>query len=426
MCLCLLMLAGLAAGAVGPAQPTTRPAPPAFAAAVSYLDTPDIVLGVETDQRGAGLKVRLWVATPAEPAWRPIECISRFERAVGWHAPADGEYSFYLVVENSAGRSAADPAGDFPPHARVVVDTTAPTLQLHRAVPQRAEDGRVRLRLDLTVFDENLGAQGVRLFTRPAGGSDWSDAGAIAVVNGRHDWAPPPDCPADLDVRVIATDLAGNQSRDGLLRVSTQVAPSLSPPPADSQPFADASETASSAPADPPAPSAEVARSVEYLRRQAERELAADRPSLATHRLRDAVMLAPGDARLRRELARVLLQSGRFEEADQQFQSVLSLEPDDLDALEGLALTAAAQRRYPVAAEHLRSLLDRSPDTGRLWLRFGDIQHKLGRSRAARDAWDRVLALEPPDSRLRAQARERLGLLDQRSPTSQPVVDHGP
>ncbi len=426
MWLCLLALLTSADDGAAPAAPSSQPAA-SLPVTIAHLDTPEVILGVETEQRGEPLTVRVWLATPADPAWRPLSGISRFPHAVGWHAPRDGEYSFYFVVENAVGRSASDPSAESPPHARVIVDTSSPTLQLHRVVPRRASDGRTCLRMDLTVFDENLGERGLRLFTRRSADDEWQDSGEMAVVNGRYDWFPPADCPAELDLRVIATDLAGNQSRDGILRVSTRVAASLAAPAPQSRPTEEPpAPAASSAPSEPPSVDPQVARSVEYLRRLAEREVALDRPSLAVHRLRDAVALSPNDAGLRGELARVLLQSGRLDEAGQQYENALRANPDDLDALEGLALTAAAQRRYPDAAERLRTLLDRSPETGRLWLRFGDIQHKLGHSDEARDAWDKVLSLEPDSSRLRTQARERLDWLAQQPPATQPSTSHRP
>jgi predicted TPR repeat methyltransferase len=56
----------------------------------------------------------------------------------------------------------------------------------------------------------------------------------------------------------------------------------------------------------------------------------------------------------------------------------------------------------------LQTLLRLSPESGRFWLRYGDVLHKLGRTDEAVDAWDRVLDVRDAVKVDRTKARERL------------------
>jgi tetratricopeptide (TPR) repeat protein len=111
------------------------------------------------------------------------------------------------------------------------------------------------------------------------------------------------------------------------------------------------------------------------------------------------------------ELGSALYSAGKYDDATTRFEAALKLTPDVPNALEGLALVAATQRRYPQAREHLLHLLRVNPQSAANWLRLGDIEHKLGNTEEAATAWQRVLDMRAADRALRDKAEKRLKLL---------------
>jgi tetratricopeptide (TPR) repeat protein len=147
---------------------------------------------------------------------------------------------------------------------------------------------------------------------------------------------------------------------------------------------------------------------INALRELAARYLREGRPALAEARLTDALHGAPGDQDVLVDLGTVLFQTQHYDDAGQQFQAALDAHPDNLAATQGLALVANAQRRYPEARQHLQHLLKRTPESGLTWLRYGDVEHRLGELDTALQAWRRVLEVEPAESQVRRMAEERL------------------
>jgi tetratricopeptide (TPR) repeat protein len=132
------------------------------------------------------------------------------------------------------------------------------------------------------------------------------------------------------------------------------------------------------------------------------------RYSLAAARFEDAVGFAPRDADLLARLGTALYRAGRHDEAGARFREALGTNADHAGALEGLALVAVTQKQYAQAREYMRQLQRLEPKSGSVWLRSGDIEHRLGNTPQALDAWRRVLAVAEADKDLREKAQRRL------------------
>jgi TolA-binding protein len=223
-----------------------------------------------------------------------------------------------------------------------------------------------------------------------------------------------PNCGAQaVDLRLVAADLAGNVSSADLLRVPLPEIQADRPP--ETQP-------ATPVPSTEPAPPAPVPAEAEHLRKLARDFTAEGRFSLAAARLEDAVALAPRDADLLVELGTALYHAGRYDDAADRLHAALSAQPDHGGALDGLALVAATQRQYPQAREYLLQLQRLRPDSGLMWLRSGDIEHRLGNTAPARAAWRKVLNAADADDSVRAGARRRLAYFGSEPATTQPVT----
>lgn len=403
-------------------------------------------------------KARMWVSTDRGRHWQDIQTDGGRPTSLPYAAPADGRYDFYIVLSNDAGDSAPPPTAGAEPHVTVIVDTTAPLLQLHGASRVWPDADRPGLLLRASVIEENLGPESIRVSYRPAGTKDWFDGGTAPLAAGRIQWLPPLTLDGPLDLRVVVTDLAGHRGTDELLGIpwegaprhpaiettavrSTQAKESPTKSPAKTRPESpdaaqpmgtppvvapvkppnvervtftgDTAKPASPKPSTQPETVPDTDTGDDATPAETLRSLAADyeqrgRRDLAIERLAKALKTDPRDPQLLVDFASVLYRAGRYEEADDRFAAALTLDPEHTSALEGLALVAATERRYPQAREHLEHLLRLDPRSALNWRRLGDIEHKLGHRTQAIEAWQRVLELAENEPALRKSAQQRL------------------
>lgn len=91
------------------------------------------------------------------------------------------------------------------------------------------------------------------------------------------------------------------------------------------------------------------------------------------------------------------LREGAFEEAERAFKRCLDREPDDLDALTGLARSYLLQDKLSEARATLEKVIQRRPDDASAYLYLGMADNGLGDRVAARGALQRFLELAPED-----------------------------
>jgi hypothetical protein len=395
-------------------------------AAPRHLNSRRIILSFQTATAAPVEHIALWVSTDKGGHWQEVEAGLSESNVVRYEAPADGRYAFYLVLENSAGRSGEAPVSGSRPHATVIVDTVAPTLQVHKAGFVQAAGERAQLQVSLSLIDESLGDAGARLFYRTSGDTHWRDGGPVNVVDGQFSWEPPDTLGSAIDIRVVATDLAGNRAWQEIADVATQFESPIDqataasdPDPAGPRPVPvepvrrtlvePAAQVSLAEPSARQTPTSQPSsNTLARLRELAERHAALGQFSLATARLEDALERAPDDGDLLVDLGSVLYRAQRHAEAGRRFQAAAELFPDHVGAIEGLALVAATQNRYAQARSHLRHLLRLKPESGRFWLRYGDMEHKLGNAAEAVRAWEHVLSVREADDRAVEKAKARL------------------
>jgi tetratricopeptide (TPR) repeat protein len=133
-------------------------------------------------------------------------------------------------------------------------------------------------------------------------------------------------------------------------------------------------------------------RNTDEERRWLERALAADGALTAAH--------------LR--LAELLRAKGLWRKALEEYQAVLSSDPQELHALLGQAGIYGEQGQPRRAAEIVTQALQHSPEDGSLYLRLGDLEAQRNELAQAETAYDRAarLAKSPED---KASALDRLG-----------------
>lgn len=404
---------------------TAVPAATAAEPATQYLAAREVVLELDAASDTPLTRAELWVSTDTGQTWTPVTQDAKADpRLLRFNAPRDGSYDLYAVLWNEAGPSGPLPTTGSPPTSRVIVDTTVPLLQIHRAAVVFDPTGTPHVRFDATLVEEHLASSAVRVFYQDAD-QTWIDAGPARSFGDELRWTPPQPLEAPTNLRVVVTDLAGNRGSDDVTDFRIPASPPTRDPPtlvagatilAAVQPVAPvrvdpvAPVTLSPASASPPATAAGPnprVTDLDQLRDLAHRLMREGRFDLAAARFTDALALAPDDADLQVDLGSALYRMGRYDDACERFATANKATPTHLGALDGLALVAATQKRYPDARAHLQHLLELQPDAGLVWLRLGDIEHRLGNRDQALGAWARVLETDA-DSDLQSRAQRRL------------------
>lgn len=435
-----------AASGLAPDESDVASAPSDSTPTLRYVSSHEVVLSFTLENGVQADFVHLWVSRDRGRNWSPADSASgRPDRTV-FHAPDDGRYEFFLIANNSAGASSEPPTAGAAPHASIVVDTQPPTLQIHRAEMRSLAGLERKLAVELSVIDENLGDSGVRLFYRSNADSPWRDGGAVTVVDGQVKWIVEDGLPSSLDLRIVATDLAGNWAKDERLGVATRMINPTSRPvvealsiPAVDRVELPPLEVAHVSPVEiehgyvddagsPPQNESKTADrashlpdpAIDRLRRLSDRHMASGQFALAEARLRDALALAPDSADLLVRRGGALYRLGKFDEAAADFSSALLDNGDNIAALEGNALVDATLRRYPEARKRLTHLLELQPRSAKTWVKLGDVEHSLGNAREALAAWERALEMEGVSAEVIKRARARLDLFRRTRPEPSP------
>ncbi len=199
------------------------------AAEPQYVRSRDVLVTFTTDHEMQVTDVELWVSRDGGQAWTRAAARRASPRAVGYSAPEDGRYEFYLVLHNDAGASAPPPDAYSTPHLRVIVDTQPPVLQLHAPAPTTPATAGTTLAVRLSLIDEHLGECGVRVFYRPLAESAWRDGGQRPVCGQELAWPIPAGLAGTIALRCVATDRAGNQAQDDLEPIQIVAQPTGAP-----------------------------------------------------------------------------------------------------------------------------------------------------------------------------------------------------
>ena len=364
-----------------------------------FVSSRDVVISF--DARGDVQRVELWVSQDAGRSWRRAET-TRWDRAsLLYHAPADGRYELYLRLIGPQPMPAPTPGTVG--HQSLVVDTVPPIVQIRSAAAVRDPPG---IELDLIIIEEHLRPGAVRLLYRTASDNPWKDSGLHPSGSGTVRLPLPAEANERLDLRLIVTDAAGNRAFDDWRGLDVSAARAARPAsqPAPAPPAAQASAPQKPAPPDP-----QIQARIDQLRERAGQQLALARYDQARRLLSQALELAPDDPGLLAALGTVWLRSGQRDKAEEILSQALA-HGRPPEALEGLALIAALRHDWPTARQRLRELLELQPRSALVWLRLGDIEHRMGRKAAARDAWQRARTLAR-EKALKKRAEERLRLL---------------
>lgn len=385
----------------------------AHAATPQYLGSRQITLACAPANETTITTAELWVSTDGGRSWSQVPDAWSDDQNLHYTAPADGEYDFFIILINDAGRSSPPPAPGTPPAAAAIVDTTPPLLQVHAAELVMTDETPTSALLQSTFIEENLADNTTRVFYR-ATGKPWIDGGPATFGANEFTWPLPDDltAPAELQLKIVATDLAGNRAAsEPVLLTIPQPPATTTDQPATLTDGGRDNSPAREPPTDAPIPNPLVpsnATNLQHLRSLAAQFLTQGEYALAAARFEDALNLDPQNADLLVDLGSALYRVGQYDDARERFHNATNVAPNHTGAIEGLALVAATQKRYPQARQYLQRLLNLKPESGTSWLRYGDVEHRLGNTPQALQAWQRVLSVAELDAELVQRAQRRL------------------
>jgi hypothetical protein len=160
----------------------------------------DLPVKMEQDHRATLSEIRLYVKTPTT-GWRLQESIAPHQTRFACKTTQDGEYWYTLATVDRTGRmTPADPSAE-PPSQRVIVDTTAPVIQVQ---PWNHPDGDFCLRC--TIYETNPDMASLKAVCK----TEFGEIPLPGVANQPGVFRVKGSEPMRFPVIISMKDLAGN------------------------------------------------------------------------------------------------------------------------------------------------------------------------------------------------------------------------
>lgn len=364
--------------------------------------------------------VVLWYTVDGGSSWSKYGDDSDRRSPVLFEAPGDGEYGFFVVLENETGPSSRPPTPGTAPQLSVFVDSAGPVVQLH-ALRESTLFGKPVVQIRWTAVDSFLTARPIEVEYRTPRDAAWRSVTDGPIPNtGRFDWTVPDALTGTVAVRILARDRGGHLSESAALTIeltgnSSRATQSVEPRGGKN---VDAGDTLSRSNRGPSHAPAALSGSPRARKRAA--ELIAEGRSLyqngdarsAIARLRNAVRLDPDRTDAFVEMAGMFYGLGEWERALSAYEIVLEHQPAEREALLGAALAHTKRKDYSAAGEKLRTILRYDPRDAEVWMNLGDVAIYSGDEVLARDCYMRASQLPSASGSVVEEADKRLQLMD--------------
>ena len=93
------------------------------------------------------------------------------------------------------------------------------------------------------------------------------------------------------------------------------------------------------------------------------------------------------------------------------YKKALEIQPDFANALRGVGRTYLATNQGRLALKYLKRAIKVAPRAPEIHLDLGEAYLLVGKLNEARNAYDNVIDLAPPESEMVEKARQRLGAI---------------
>jgi hypothetical protein len=177
---------------------------------------PTVAIGLtNAGEPGQIASAKLFVTRDGGTTWAlaqevPVAVGATALPTFNWSAPADGTYGFKTAAVKRSGGSEADPGPGVQPDSVLIIDRAAPTLDLLTASLGQVADGKANLAVSWKIADPNLGPQPVSIEVSTDQGKSFAATQTGAADGTTALNVPVANDAREVQVRLIARDLAGN------------------------------------------------------------------------------------------------------------------------------------------------------------------------------------------------------------------------
>jgi hypothetical protein len=182
----------------------------------------DVNLDLDIKDEGpAGLSnAQVWVSQDEGGSWTQGPVVQDYKQ-VGWKAPADGRYRLAIVAEDKAANKSPIPKGKSDDQFQLIIDTTAPVIQLSSAIgiqpADQANPGAKRdykpgdrVQVPFMVKDANLAPNTVTVLFQADPSKPWQELGTKLPADAAFRFAIPEVETKQARIKVTAVDQANN------------------------------------------------------------------------------------------------------------------------------------------------------------------------------------------------------------------------
>lgn len=197
----MALLAGGLVAAYAPAQESS--------AGAIFFQHRQFKIPFKNDPKNSVAQVRLYVSSDQGRTWQFTATAAPEDQHFRFSTLQDGFLWFTVQTVDRAGKQFPASFDEFKPNLKVIVDTVPPVVQAQPLQPRNGEVG-----VAWTIKDENLDLalpDSVRVEYRLAGGATWLPV-VIPLGGNQAYWDPKAN--AQIEVRVLARDRAGNVGED--------------------------------------------------------------------------------------------------------------------------------------------------------------------------------------------------------------------
>ena len=181
---------------------------------------------IEAGSESGIREVQLWGTNDGGRNWQKWHVDEDQRSPLAVAVPGEGAFGFRIVIENSQQMAGQTPQPGDPADLWVIVDLTAPLVQLHSARYGTGRDAG-RLQIQWTARDTNLDTQPVTIMYRDASqprehlvnqgkqgetvpDGNWVTLASARPNSGQHDWLIGNSVPTAVNLRIEVRDRAGN------------------------------------------------------------------------------------------------------------------------------------------------------------------------------------------------------------------------
>lgn len=184
-----------------------------------YINFKKFELNYSVDAVGpSGIgQVELWITRDGGRSWEPGGIDPDQTSPIEVEVQTEGTYGFRVVVEGGNGLTGRRPQAGSLADIWIVVDETPPVAKIANVVyGQGARVGQ--LDIEWEAEDRYFGENSISIFYAGSPNGPWKPV-AENLPNNRHfTWQITPDVPADIYLKLVATDAAGNRHESTISR----------------------------------------------------------------------------------------------------------------------------------------------------------------------------------------------------------------